>query len=82
MCFINPFRSLSNAKLKSINALLNLFANAIVNGSNIGIHSDGHRPLGRIPANYVWANIYNNNDNDNDDDLELQEAIERSINER
>ena len=68
------------------NTLLNLFANAIVNGSNFGIHPGGSGPPGRIPANYVWANIYNNNnndnDNDNDDDLELQEAIERSINER
>ena len=49
--------------------MLSLFVNAIVNGSNIG----------RISSNHEWVN---DNDNDNDDDLELQEAIERSINER
>ena len=58
------------------NELLSLFVNAIVNGSNIGIQPGGNGPPGRITANYEW-----NIDND-DDDLELQEAIERSINER
>ena len=57
------------------NEFITLFLNAIVNGSNIEIHPGGSGPPGRIPENHVW-------NMDNDDDLELQAAIERSINER